>query len=76
MTDPKIGDGKNKQRQEAVFAFNGISKDKSLKENIRLLFFPQKKGDKPGGILRDVLRYVGYVLVFIFLVINAANLLL
>lgn len=75
MTNPKIGDGQNQQRQEAAFAFAGISKDKPLKENIKLLFFPQKSGNG-GGILRNVLRYVGYVLVFIFLVINGANLLL
>jgi hypothetical protein len=44
----------------------GIKWEKSLAENIRILFYPDISGR--GGVLRDVIRTVGFALLVGFIV--------
>ena len=55
---------------EKVFDISVVSRDKSIQENIESLFFP--KGE--GGFLREILKYVGYFLVFIAVITAASKL--
>ncbi len=60
-------------RVERVFDISCVSQNKTFQENVECLFFPGKNN---GGVLWGILRYVGMILVFIFIVYSAINLLL
>ena len=63
----KTADG---QWTERVFNIASVSRDKDIRENIEALFFPKWNG----GVLREILKYVGYFLVFIAIVMAATKL--
>ena len=63
----KTADG---QWTERVFNIESVSRDKDIRENIEALFFPKWNG----GVLREILKYVGYFLVFIAIVMAATKL--
>ena len=53
------------------------AKPNTFKENVECLFFPKAtaaKGAVAGGYLRSIIKYVGYILVFIYLVMSAIRL--
>ena len=57
-----------------VYVISGVSADKSLKDNIRCLFYPNIAtvsgcGSDRGWALRNVLKYAWYMLVVIFIII-------
>lgn len=63
-----------------VWVFSGVSSEKTLKENIRCLFYPNSYNTgcgstSRGWYIRDVLRYVWYALVVLFIVISGIKLL-
>lgn len=60
-------------RVERVFNVSCVSQGKSLQENVECLFFP---GEKGGGVLWGILRYVGMILVFVYIVYAAITLIL
>lgn len=55
-----------------VFDIACLSSRNTLQQNIECLFYPNSSGN--GGVLWGVLRYVGYVLVFIYIVMAASKL--
>lgn len=65
-----------------VYVFSGVSADKSFKDNIRCLFYPNSNNvpwcgsSVRGGALRWVLRYVWYVLVVLFIILSGIQLVL
>ena len=64
-------------RSEKVFDISCVSKTNTFKENVECLFFPKAtaaKGAVAGGYLRSIIKYVGYILVFIYLVMSAIRL--
>ena len=64
-------------RSEKVFDIACVSKTNTFKENVECLFFPKAtaaKGAVAGGYLRSIIKYVGYILVFIYLVMSAIRL--
>lgn len=64
-------------RSEKVFNISCVSKTNTFKENVECLFFPKAtaaKGAVVGGYLRSIIKYVGYILVFIYLVMSAIRL--
>ena len=66
-----------KGRSEKVFDISCVSKTNTFKENVECLFFPKAtaaKGAVAGGYLRSIIKYVGYILVFIYLVMSAIRL--
>ena len=66
-----------KGRSEKVFDIACASKTNTFKENVECLFFPKAtaaKGAIAGGYLRSIIKYVGYILVFIYLVMSAIRL--
>lgn len=66
-----------KGRSEKVFDIACVSKTNTFKENVECLFFPKAtaaKGAVAGGYLRSIIKYVGYILVFIYLVMSAIRL--
>ena len=63
----KTNDG---QWTERVFNIASVSRDKDIRENVEALFFPKWNG----GALREILKYVGYFLVFISIVTAASKL--
>ena len=69
--------GLQKGRSEKVFDIACVSKTNTFKENVECLFFPKAtaaKGAVAGGYLRSIIKYVGYILVFIYLVMSAIRL--
>ncbi|PID34834.1 MAG: hypothetical protein CR971_01185 [candidate division SR1 bacterium] len=75
--------GEDKEKSGDVYTMEGIQANKTLKQNIACLFYPnhtvaQKNGcgNSPGGILWDFARNIMVAIVFIFLVIIGARLLL
>lgn len=67
-------DPQNKETwSERVFSIECVSSQKSIQENIECLFFPWKNNN--GGYLWNILKYLGYILVFVYLVITASQLL-
>lgn len=63
----KTADG---QWTERVFNIESVGRDKDIRENVEALFFPKWNG----GALREILKYVGYFLVFIAIVTAASKL--
>ena len=66
-----------KGRSEKVFDIACVSKINTFKENVECLFFPKAtaaKGAVAGGYLRSIIKYIGYILVFIYLVMSAIRL--
>lgn len=65
-------------RSEKVFDISCVSKTNTFKQNVECLFFPTPTsagdGAVAGGYLRGIIKYVGYVLVFIYLVMSAIRL--
>ena len=65
-------------RSEKVFNISCVSKTNTFKQNVECLFFPTPtsagNGAVAGGYLRGIIKYVGYVLVFIYLVMSAIRL--
>ena len=65
-------------RSEKVFDISCVSKTNTFKQNVECLFFPTPtsagNGAVAGGYLRGIIKYVGYVLVFIYLVMSAIRL--
>lgn len=65
-------------RSEKVFDISCVSKTNTFKQNVECLFFPTptsaENGAVAGGYLRGIIKYVGYVLVFIYLVMSAIRL--
>lgn len=65
-------------RSEKVFSISCVSKTNTFKQNVECLFFPTPtsagNGAVAGGYLRGIIKYVGYVLVFIYLVMSAIRL--
>ena len=65
-------------RSEKVFDISCVSKTNTFKQNVECLFFPTPTsagdGAVAGGYLRGIMKYVGYVLVFIYLVMSAIRL--
>ena len=64
-------------RSEKVFDISCVSKTNTFKQNVECLFFPKAtaaKGAVAGGYLRSIIKYVGYILVFIYLVMSAIRL--
>lgn len=57
---------------EKFFNISCVDRNKSIRDNVECLLFPSGNG----GFLRGILRYVGYLLVFISIVKAAAKLLL
>lgn len=65
------GETANDANTEKVFNFSCVDKNKTIKENVECLFFPAGSG----GAVWDILRYVGYLLVFVAIVLAATKLL-
>ena len=65
-------------RSEKVFDISCVSKTNTFKQNVECLFFPTPtsagSGAVAGGYLRIIIKYVGYILVFIYLVMSAIRL--
>lgn len=66
------GDSADWKGTEKVFNISVVSRDKTIRENIEALFFPAGNG----GVIWDILRYVGYFLVFIAIVMAATKLII
>ena len=71
----------SKWRVESVYDL-GIDSDKSLKDNIRCLFYPNSymvpwcNAASAWGKIRDVARYIGFAILVIYLVMAGINLIL
>ena len=69
-----------KERSEKVFDISCVSKENTFKQNVECLFFPRTKS--AGGVtvawgyIWGILKYVGYILVFVYLVMSAIRLLI
>ena len=65
-------------RSEKVFDISCVSKTNTFKQNVECLFFPTPtsagSGAVAGGYLRGIIKYVGYILVFVYLVMSAIRL--
>lgn len=65
-------------RSEKVFDISCVSKTNTFKQNVECLFFPTPtsagNGAVAGGYLRGIIKYVGYILVFVYLVMSAIRL--
>ena len=65
-------------RSEKVFDISCVSKTNTFKQNVECLFFPTPtsagNGAVAGGYLRSIIKYVGYILVFVYLVMSAIRL--
>ena len=66
----KLTDSKSDER---VFAISCISKNNSFKANVECLFFP---GKNSWGYLRNIVKYIGMLVVFIMIVSSAISLLM
>ena len=67
----------SKGRVERVFDISCVSKENSLQKNVECLFFPGSTiSGKSGGVLREVGRYAGMILVFLYIVYAAIKLLI
>lgn len=73
FADPLLGKwSTNDESVAKVFTIPGLSSTKTLKENIEVLFYPNESGK--WGFIWDVLRYVGYIIVFIYLIMAGSKL--
>lgn len=66
----KLTDSKSDER---VFDISCISKNNSFKANVECLFFP---GKNSWGYLRNIVKYIGMLVVFIMIVSSAISLLM
>ena len=66
----KLTDSKSDER---VFDISCISKNNSFKANVECLFFP---GKNSWGYLRNIVKYIGVLVVFIMIVSSAISLLM
>lgn len=67
----------NKGRVEKVFDISCVSQDNTLKKNVECLFFPGSSiSGTNGGILWNIIRYAGMLLIFVYLVFAAIDLLM
>lgn len=66
----KLTDSKSDER---VFDISCISKNNSFKVNVECLFFP---GKNSWGYLRNIVKYIGMLVVFIMIVSSAISLLM
>lgn len=63
-------------RVERVFDVSCVKKENTLKDNVKCLFFPWSSlSGKSGGILWDIIKYVGVILVFSYIVYATIDLL-
>lgn len=69
LLEGKTADGKSSER---VFNFSCVDKNKTIRANVECLFFPSWSG----GALWDILRYLGYLMVFVAIVLAATKLIL
>lgn len=63
--------GSGDKGTETFFNISCVDRNKSIRDNVECLFFPSGNG----GFLRGILRYIGYGLVFVYIVIAASKLL-
>lgn len=67
----------NQGRVERVFDISCVKRENTLKDNVKCLFFPGSSlSGKSGGILWDIIKYVGIFIVFITISAAAINLLM